>query len=97
MSTVPIDTVPLGSVIGDESQRPAPRERLSAGEGLRKGQSVLTIDEAAKLLRVNRKTLYQAVKLGQVPGVVRLGRVIRLSRTALLHWMDGDGGPALGE
>lgn len=59
--------------------------------------AVLTIDEAARLLRVNRKTLYQAVKLGQVPGVVRLGRVIRLSRTALLHWMDGNGGPALGE
>jgi excisionase family DNA binding protein len=69
----------------------------SQREARRTDRAVLTIDEAASLLRVNRKTLYQAVKLGKVPGVVRLGRVIRLSRTALVHWMDGNGGPALGE
>jgi excisionase family DNA binding protein len=58
--------------------------------------AVLTIDEAARLLRVNRKTLYDAVKLGRVPGVVRLGRSIRLGRAALLEWLQGNGGPALG-
>ncbi|MBZ4331073.1 helix-turn-helix domain-containing protein [Corallococcus sp. AS-1-12] len=59
--------------------------------------SFLTVDEAAELLRVNRKTLYEAIRLGQVPGVVRLGRCVRLSRATMLSWSTGQGGPALKE
>jgi excisionase family DNA binding protein len=59
---------------------------------------VLTVDEAAALLRVNRKTLYEAVRLGSIPGVIRIGRNIRISRSTLLGWVhQGNGGPALGE
>lgn len=58
---------------------------------------VLTVDEAARLLRVNRKTLYEAVRAGEVPGVVRVGRSIRIGREALLRWMEGNGSPALGD
>ena len=58
---------------------------------------VLTVDEAASLLRVNRKTLYEAVRAGEVPGVVRVGRSIRIGRDALLRWMEGNGSPALGD
>ena len=58
---------------------------------------VLTVDEAARLLRVNRKTLYDAVRASDVPGVVRLGRSIRIGRDALLRWMEGNGSPALGD
>ena len=43
----------------------------------------LTVDEAARLLRVNRKTLYDAVRDGRVPGVIRMGRSIRIGRDAL--------------
>jgi len=53
--------------------------------------SLLTIDEAATFLRVNRKTLYQAIFAGEIPGVVRLGRTIRLGRDALLQWISGTG------
>ncbi|NRD67099.1 helix-turn-helix domain-containing protein [Corallococcus exiguus] len=58
--------------------------------------SFLTVDEAAELLRVNRKTLYEAIRLGQLPGVIRLGRCVRLSRATMLSWASGNGGPALG-
>jgi len=58
---------------------------------------MLTVEEAAAFLRVNRKTLYEAVRLGSVPGVVRLGRTIRISRSALIGWVQGNGSPALGE
>ncbi len=58
---------------------------------------VLTVEEAAALLRVNRKTLYEAVRLGSIPGVIRIGRSIRISRSILLGWVEGNGGPALGE
>jgi excisionase family DNA binding protein len=57
---------------------------------------VLTVDEAADYLRVNRKTLYEAIRLGNGPAVVHVGRVIRISRDALLLWMRGNGSPALG-
>jgi excisionase family DNA binding protein len=57
----------------------------------------LTVEEAAALLRVNRKTLYESVKRGTVLGVVHLGRTIRIRRSVLLNWMPGNSGPALGE
>ena len=58
---------------------------------------MLTVEEAAAFLRVNRKTFYEAVRLGSVPGVIRLGRVIRINKSALISWVQGNGGPALGE
>lgn len=51
----------------------------------------LTVDEAAILLRVNRKTLYESIRLKQVPGVVRVGKALRISRAALLQWSAGKG------
>ncbi len=57
----------------------------------------LSVDEAAELLRLNRKTLYEAVKLDQVPGVVRVGRSIRIHRSALLSWGVDRCRPALSE
>lgn len=58
---------------------------------------VLTVDEAARFLRLNRKTLYDAARAGELPGVVRVGRSIRIGRDALLGWLQGNGGPALGD
>jgi excisionase family DNA binding protein len=51
----------------------------------------LTVDEAAALLRVNRKTLYESIRLGQVPGVVRVGKSLRLRRAALVESAPGKG------
>jgi excisionase family DNA binding protein len=45
---------------------------------------MLTVDEAAALLRVNRKTVYEAIRRKQLPGVIHLGRTIRVSRSALV-------------
>jgi excisionase family DNA binding protein len=51
----------------------------------------LTVDEAAILLRVNRKTLYESLRLGQVPGVMRVGNALRIRRAALLESSPGKG------
>lgn len=52
--------------------------------------AVLTVDELASLLRVDRKTAYAAVTRGDVPGVRRLGRTIRVHREAVMAWLrDG--------
>lgn len=57
----------------------------------------LTVEEAAALLRVNRKTLYESIRLGQMPGVVRIGKSLRVHRDALVGSPLGQGGPALKE
>ena len=49
---------------------------------------VLTVEEASAILRVSRFTLYAEIKRGHIPGVVRIGRTIRLSRSALAAWFE---------
>jgi excisionase family DNA binding protein len=53
---------------------------------------LLRVEEVAQLLRVNRKSAYAAVEAGAIPGVVRVGRSIRVSRDAVLDWLRGQGG-----
>jgi excisionase family DNA binding protein len=54
---------------------------------------VLTVEEVADLMRIDRKTAYAAIADGDVPGVRRVGRCIRVSRDVLLQWLaDGQGG-----
>lgn len=48
---------------------------------------VLTVDELAALLRVNRKSVYEAIACGEIPGVRRIGRTFRVSREAVLAWL----------
>lgn len=52
---------------------------------------VLTVDETADLLRVNRKTIYEMVSRDELPGAVRTGRKIRISSRAVLDWLNGQG------
>jgi len=48
---------------------------------------VLTVEEVADFMRVDRKTAYAAIADGGVPGVRRLGRCIRVSRDVFLGWL----------
>lgn len=47
----------------------------------------MTVAESATLLRVNEKTIYNAVNRGDLPHQ-RVGRNIRLSRAALVAWLS---------
>ncbi len=64
---------------------------------------LLTVAEAAELLRVHPNHVYELIRRGELPHV-RLGRVIRLPRHRLEQWIEDqcgaseggrDGGPAL--
>ena len=46
----------------------------------------VTVREAAKLLRVNGTAHYDAIGRGEVAGIVRLGRPLRVR-----HWALGKG------
>lgn len=50
---------------------------------------MLTVDELSAFLRVDRKTVYEMIADRQLPGCVRVGRVIRISTKAILDWLDG--------
>lgn len=47
---------------------------------------LLTVPEAAKLLRISRNLAYGLVGRGELPSV-RLGRVIRVPRASLEEWL----------
>jgi excisionase family DNA binding protein len=49
---------------------------------------LLTVDEAADLLRTSRRAIYAMVERGQLPGVVRVRRRVLLRTDALLHWLE---------
>jgi excisionase family DNA binding protein len=55
---------------------------------------VLTVREAAAILRVGRNQLYQAVASGQLPAV-RIGRSIRIPTQALLDLLAHDSPPGV--
>lgn len=49
-------------------------------------ETILSVEEAARFMQVNPKTLYEAIKAGDVPGK-RVGRRIVILRDALLDWL----------
>lgn len=61
---------------------PPPPPRRAATE-----DDVLTADEVAEILRVDRKTVYEFAGRGELP-CRRLGRRILFSRRALMAWLE---------
>jgi excisionase family DNA binding protein len=50
-------------------------------------QPLLTVLEAAAMLRIGRNTMYHLIAIGQVPHL-RVGRTIRVPRAALERWLE---------
>jgi excisionase family DNA binding protein len=67
-----------GSAVDAAPVSPAPAEL----------HDVLTVDEVAALLRLNRKTVYEAIARREMPAR-RIGTAYRLSRSAVLDWLRG--------
>ena len=49
---------------------------------------LLTVDEAALLLRTTRRGIYAMVGRHQLPGVARIGRRVLVRSVDLLDWLD---------
>lgn len=58
---------------------------------------LLTVDDAAGLLRTTRRAVYAMVERRQLPGVVRLRRRVLLRSDDLLDWLDQKRAPSLKE
>jgi excisionase family DNA binding protein len=58
---------------------------------------LITVDEAADLLRTTRRAIYAMIARRQLPGVVRVRRRVLLRSEALLHWLEQKSAPSLEE
>jgi len=56
-------------------------------------QMTLTVDQAAKLLRLARGSVYAAIARGEIPGSVRIGGRILIRRAVFERWMNGEPEP----
>jgi excisionase family DNA binding protein len=67
-----------------------PQQTRGMSEDPANQPEMLTPDEAARLLRVNRKTVYAAIRANTLPGVLHLGpRAVRIRRSVLLGSLPG--------
>jgi excisionase family DNA binding protein len=49
---------------------------------------MLSVAQLAAFLRLDPRTLYRAIERDEVPGVTRIGRIIRIHRAAVLPWLS---------
>ena len=88
------------------------RARLTRGEGFTRADRdldnphesrrttlpvLLTVDEAADLLRTTKRALYAMIERRQLPGVIRVRRRVLLRADDLLDWLNQKRAPSPGE
>jgi excisionase family DNA binding protein len=55
---------------------------------------LLTVDDAADLLRTTRRAIYAMIERRQLPGVIRVRRRVLLRADDLLDWLDQNRAPS---
>jgi excisionase family DNA binding protein len=58
---------------------------------------LLTVDDAATLLRTTRRAIYAMLERRQLPGVIRIRRRVLIRSAELLEWLDQKRAPSLKE
>ena len=77
-----------GTNLPAPGERPASSVAVSPRSPGRDLPAVLRVEELANLLRISRASAYRLVREGDIPGVRRIGRSVRISAAAVLHWLD---------
>ena len=54
---------------------------------------VLTVAEVQKLLRLSKNTVYEGLRSGDIPGMLKVGRAVRVSGPALARWLQEGSSP----
>lgn len=50
---------------------------------------MLTVPEAAQILRIDKITVYELARVGRIPAL-RIGRRVLIPRDALLRWIEAE-------
>lgn len=62
---------------------------MSDGSG-----DIMTVEELAAYMNVNRKTIYDAIAAGELPGARKLRGTIRIHKPTVLAWLsEGESTP----
>lgn len=49
--------------------------------------AVYRVEDLVEILQCGRRQVYESIQRGEIPGVIRLGRSIRISRHAVEEWL----------
>ena len=78
----------------DNRARDLADEQPSAARSGHALSMLLTVDEAATLLRTTRRAIYAMIERRQLAGVIRIRRRVLFRADALLHWLDQKRAPS---
>ena len=73
------------------------RRQLERSDNVSVMPMLLTVDDAAALLRTTRRTIYAMLERRQLPGVIRIRRRVLIRSAELLEWLDQKRAPSLKE
>jgi excisionase family DNA binding protein len=73
------------------------RRRVEQSVDLRAMPILLTVGDAADLLRTTRRAIYAMLERRQLPGVIRIRRRVLIRSAELLEWLDQKRAPSLKE
>jgi len=79
------------------ARRTLKRRRVEHSMDVHEMPILLTVDDAADLLRTTRRAIYAMLERRQLPGVIRIRRRVLIRSADLLDWLDQKRGPSLKE
>ena len=69
-------------------RRSVVRRQLERSDDVSVMPMLLTVDDAANLLRTTRRAIYAMLERRQLPGVIRIRRRVLIRSAELLEWLD---------
>jgi excisionase family DNA binding protein len=96
---------PFGQEPQNDRDVPVSTSNLPAGQSAPSDQGpgafpdpppILTIEELATYLRLNHKTIRDAIGRGDIPGVRRFGGAVRIHRDTVVSWLASGQGRVVG-
>jgi excisionase family DNA binding protein len=79
------------------ARRSGARSQLERPDDVSGMPMLLTVDDAANLLRTTRRAIYAMLERRQLPGVIRIRRRVLIRSSELLEWLDQKRAPSLKE
>ena len=85
------------SALRPSGRRSVVRRHIERHENVGAVPMLLTVDDAADLLRTTRRAVYAMLERRQLPGVIRIRRRVLIRSDDLLDWLDQKRAPSLKE